>query len=71
MLKALIVWITKKKKKNLQKIIIGGNTRSPYLPPEKPVLSSRRNSYNQTWKNRLVQNWERSMSRMYIATLLI
>ena len=24
-----------------------------------------------TWKNRLVTNWERSMSRLYIVTLLI
>ena len=28
-------------------------------------------SLNQTWKNRLVQNWERSTSRLYIVTLLI
>ena len=26
---------------------------------------------NKTWKNRLVPNWERRMSRLYIATLLI
>ena len=25
----------------------------------------------QTWNNRLVQNWERSKSRVYIVTLLI
>ena len=36
------------------------NTRSPYLPPEKSVCRSRSNSENRTWKNRLVQNWERS-----------
>ena len=29
------------------------------------VCGSRSNSYNQTWKNRLVQNWERSMSRLH------
>ena len=48
-----------------------GNTRPPYLPPEKPVCRSRRNSYNQIWNNRLVQNWESSTSGLYIVTLLI
>ena len=48
-----------------------GNTRPPYLPPEKSVCRSRSNSYNQTWNNRLVPNRERSTSRLYIATLLI
>ena len=28
-------------------------------------------SYNWTWNNRLVPNWERSMSSLYIVTLLI
>ena len=42
-----------------------------YLPPEKPVCRSRNNSQNQTWNNRLVPNWERSTSRLYIVTLLI
>ena len=27
-----------------------GNTRSPYLPPEKPVCRSRSSSQNRTWK---------------------
>ena len=31
----------------------------------------RSNSENQTWNNRLVQNWERSMIRLYIVTGLI
>ena len=30
-----------------------------------------KNQQNQTWNNRLLQNWERSMSRLYIVTLLI
>ena len=47
------------------------NTRPPYLPPEKPVCRSRSNNKNQTWNNGLVPNWERSMSRLYIVTLLI
>ena len=48
-----------------------GNTRPHDLPPEKSVCMSRSNSYNWTWNNRLVPNWERSMSRLYIVTLLI
>ena len=48
-----------------------GNTRPPYLSSVKPVCSSRSNSWNWTWNNRLVPNWERSTSRLYIATLLI
>ena len=47
-----------------------GNTRPPYLPPEKSVCRSRNNSKNWTW-NRLVPNQERSTSRLYIVTLLI
>ena len=45
-----------------------GNSRPPYLPPEKPLCRSRS---NWTWNNGLVQNQERSMSRLYIVTLLI
>ena len=48
-----------------------GNTRPPDLPPEKSVCRSRSNSYNQTWNNRLVPNWEKSTSRLCIVTLLI
>ena len=29
------------------------------------------NSQNWTWNNRLVQNWESNMSRLYIVTLII
>ena len=47
-----------------------GNTRPPYLPPEKFVCRSRSNCQNRTWNNRLVSNWERSTSRLYIVTLL-
>ena len=67
MLKLLTVWI----KTNCENSSRDGNTRSTDLPPEKPVCRSRSNSENQTWKNGLVQNWERSMSRLYIVTLLI
>jgi len=48
-----------------------GNTRSPYLPPEKSVYRSRSNSKNQTWNNGMVPNQERSTSRLYTVTLLI
>ena len=45
--------------------------RIPYLPPEKPVCRSGSNSENWTWNNRLVPNRKRSLSRLYIVTLLI
>ena len=47
------------------------NTRPPYLSPEKSVYMTRSNSLNWTWNNRLVQNWERSTTQLYIVTLLI
>ena len=46
-------------------------TRPPCLFSEKPVCGSRRNSLIQTWSNGLVQNWERSTSRLYTVNLLI
>ena len=48
-----------------------GNTRPPYLSPGKSVRRSRSSSLNWTQNNGLVPNWERSMSRLYIVTLLI
>ena len=39
-----------------------GNTRPPDLPPEKFVCRSRSNSYNRTWNNGLVPNWEMVLS---------
>ena len=38
---------------------------------EKPICKSGSNSYNRTWNNRLVPNWERSTSRLYTVILLI
>ena len=55
----------------LWKILRDGNTRPPNLPPEKSVCRSRSNSYDCTWKNGLVPNWERSTLRMYTVTLII
>ena len=48
----------------------GGNTRSPYLPPEKSVSRSR-SKLELDMNNRLLPNRERSTSRLYIVTLLI
>ena len=45
------------------------NTRQPYLPPEKPLCRTKTTEW--TWSNRLVHNQERSLSRLYIVTLLI
>ena len=43
-LKPLTVWITKKKKKPVENSERDGNTRPPYLPPEKSVCGLRSNS---------------------------
>ena len=43
----------------------------PDLPLEKPLCKSGSTSQNWTWNNRLVPNRKRSMSRLYIVTLLI
>ena len=48
-----------------------GNTRPPYLSAEKPVCRTRSNSLNLLWNKGLVQNWERSMSKLCVVTLLI
>ena len=55
----------------LWKILKDRNTRPLYLPSEKSVSRSRSNRYNWTWNYRLVPNWERSASRLYIVMLLI
>ena len=59
------VWITT----NCGKFLKRWEYRSLYLSPEKPVYGSRSNNYNWTWKNGLVQNWERT--RLYIVTSVI
>ena len=48
-----------------------GNTSPPDLPLEKSVCRSGSNSCNWSWNNRLVPNRERSMSKLYIVTMLI
>ena len=52
--KALAVWITTNCGKFFKKMGI----------PDQFICRSRSNSQNQTWNNRLVQNWERSTSRL-------
>ena len=41
------------------------------LPASWETCMQVKKQQNQTWNNRLVQNWERSTSRLYIVTLLI
>ena len=65
--KPLTVWITTKCGKFFKR----WEYQTPDLLPEKSVCKSRSNSQNWTWNNRLVLNRERSMSRLYIVTLLI
>jgi len=65
--KPLTVWITTECGNSER----DGNTRPPDLPLEKSVCKSESNSKNWTWNNRLVPNWERNISRLYIVTLLI
>ena len=41
------------------------------LPASWKICRQVKKQQNQTWDNRLVQNWERCMSRLYVVTLLI
>ena len=67
MLNPLNVWITTNCGKTLKEMGI----IDPLPASEKPVCRSRSNSYNWTWNNILVPNWERSTSRLNTVTLLI
>jgi len=67
MLKPLTVWITI----NFGKFLKRWECQTTLPASWETCMQSRSNSQNQTWNNRLVQNWERSMSRMYIVKLLI
>ena len=40
------------------------------LPPEKPVCRTRSNSYNWTWNNGLVTNWERNSQSCILSPCL-
>ena len=48
-----------------------GNTRPPYLSPEKSVCRPRSNNQNLTWSNWLVPNLLRSTTRLSTVTVLI
>ena len=65
--KLLTVWITK----NCGQIWKRWEYHTPDLPLEKSVHRSGSNSLNHTWNSRLVPNWERSTSKLYIVILLI
>jgi len=65
--KPLTVWITT----NCCEFLKRWEYRPPDLPLEKSVCMSGSNNQNWTWNNRLVPNRKRSMSRLYIVTLLI
>ena len=66
MLKPLTIWITTNWKIQKKMEVPDHLTWSP----EKLECRQRSNSWNWTWNNRLVQNWERSTSRLYFVTLL-
>ena len=66
MTKPLTVWITI----NCEHSSKDGNTRAPYLSPEKS-MQVKKQQLELNMEHRLVPNWKRSMSRLYIVTLLI
>ena len=69
-LKLLTVWVTT----TVEKPSRDENTRLPYLSPEKPVFSQEATELDMeqmTQSGSVVQNWERSTSRLYLVTLLI
>ena len=72
--KPLTVWITHTVY-NLPQTVENserdGNTRLPYLPPEKCLCRSRSNSWNWIWNNRLVPNRKRSMSGCILSPCLL
>ena len=69
-LKPLTVWITTVDPQTVENSSRDRNIRPSYLYLEKPVSRPRSNSWNWTWNNRLVPNCERSLSGLYIVTLL-
>ena len=68
--KPLTVWITTNWK-ILKEMGISDHMPIPDMPIEKSVCKSGSNSKNKTWNNRLIPNRERSISRLYVVTLLI
>ena len=64
-LKPLTMWITTNCGKFLKR------WEYQNLSPEKPICQFFTGIQNRIWKNWLVQNWERSTSKLYIVTLFI
>ena len=64
--KPLTVWITT----NCEKFLKRWEYQNT-LPASWEICMRVKKQQNQIWENKLVQNWERSTSRLYIATLLI
>ena len=64
--KPLTVWITI----NCEHSSKDGNTRAPYLSPEKS-MQVKKQQLELNMEHRLVPNWKRSMSRLYVVTLLL
>ena len=72
----LLVWLCQSlwlcgSQKTMENSERDGNTRPPDLTPKKLVCRPRSNSYSWRWNSILFPNRKRSMSRMYIVTLLI
>ena len=67
MLKLLTVWVTT----NCGKFLSRWEHETTLSSSCKTLSWSRSNSQNRTWITGLIPNWERSMSRLHIATLLI
>ena len=65
-LKLLIVWI----KTNCGKFLKRWEYQTTW-PASWETCMHDKKQQNQTWNNKLVQNWESNMSRLYIVTLLI
>ena len=66
-LKPLTVWITT----NCGKFLNSENSRPPNLSHEKPVMQIKKQQLEPDMNNRLVQNWERRKTRLYIVTWLL
>ena len=58
-------------KKAVESSLRDGSTRPPYLSSEKHICRSRSSSYNWTWNNRLVPNWERLVPKGCILSLCL
>ena len=67
MLKPLTVWITT----NCGKFFKRWEYQTTWPASWEICMQVRKQQLDWTWNNRLVPNWERSTSRLYIVTLLI